>query len=787
MKLTTSFKKPHLKFLFLLNLVVLLLFGTTLKTTAQTREKPTLCVGQYQTPEEGKQQLERFAKSYNNVDEWEARAKNTREGILKGAELFPMPAHGYQNKIYRNYREYEGYSVINVAFESQPGVYATGSLYKPLIIDGKIPAILCPHGHWNVDGDYGRYRPDMQKRCATLAKMGAVVLSIDMVGYGEMREAGWIHKHEKALKQQLWNSIRAVDFLSSLPEVDTKRIGVTGASGGGTQSFLLAAVDDRIAVSVPVVMVSASFFGGCVCESGMPIHKSASHETNNADIAALTAPRPQLIISDGKDWTKNVPDIEFPYIQNVYKLYGKEDLVENVHFANEGHDYGFTKRKAMYPFMAKHLGLDISKVEDKNGEIDESGVVIEEPYQMHIFNSTFPFPLNMVRQNDLAWENYLDKTPLVYIDNSFDNASHFNWELDADGVVNIYQEYDHQREEFNRASEHYHFLVEAKAGSDISILFNNFSNIYNGRLYTFNKDVTSCVVSDDGKNWKHIDVEVLNNMRTKITVHMNSDSLYVAGVDPYGTTGLKELFAQIEGNKKANIETIGKSVQGRDISIIRIGDENAPHRVFIRARAHPWEPGGNWVVEGIIDELLNGKSAKKYLKNYVVYILPMANIDGVANGKTRFNMRGVDLNRGLDKPANKKFAPENVAMEQWLLKMIKQGEKPDLAIDYHNDSSGTIILAAASEGREKYVENMKTFVGLVRKETWFNDNPVINSGSGGTSFSEGIMHQFNIPSMVFELNVQQLNGDGKKPLSGDWILLGRQMCGVFDNYFKTTK
>ena len=782
-----SVKKSYVNFLFLLSVVVVFFLGTTLRTTAQTQNKSTLCVGQYQTPEEAKQQLERFAKSYSNLEEWEARAKNIKENILKGAELFPMPQHGFQNKIYRNFREYEGYSVINVAFESLPGVYVTGSLYKPLNIEGKIPAILCPHGHWNEDGNYGRYRPDMQKRCATLAKMGAVALSIDMVGYGEMREAGWVHKHEKALKQQLWNSIRAVDFLRSLPEVDTKRIGVTGASGGGTQSFLLAAVDDRIAVSVPVVMVSADFFGGCVCESGMPIHKSASHETNNAEIAALTAPRPQLIISDGKDWTKNVPEVEFPYIQNIYKLYEKADLVENVHFGNEGHDYGYTKRKAMYPFMAKHLGLDLSKVEDKNGEIDESSVVIEEPYQMHVFNSTFPSPVNMVRQNDFAWDNYLKKTPLIYIDNSFDNASQFNWELDANGVVNIYQNYDHQREDFNRASEHWHFLVEAKAGSDITIMMQNFANVYDGRPYTFNKDVTLCVVSDDGKKWRHIDVEVLNNIRTKFTVHMNSDSLFVASVEPYGTTNLKKLLSQIEGNSKVNIETIGKSVQGRDISIIRIGDENAPHRVFIRARAHPWEAGGNWVVEGIVDELLNGKSAKKYLDNYVVYILPMANIDGVANGKTRFNMRGIDLNRGLNKIANKKLAPENYAMEQWLLKMIKKGMKPELAIDYHNDSSGSVIFGAASEGRETYVKNMNTFIELARKDTWFKDNPMYFTHTGSVSFSEGIISQFDIPSLVFELNVQQLNSDGKKPLSDDWILLGRQMCNVFDNYFKTIK
>jgi len=263
-----------------------------------------LCMGHHWTEDEALMMMKEFEQEWDDLESWEKRADRIKQGILEGLQFDKMPEiAGEFNPIINNTRNMDGYIVENIAIESFPGFYITGNLYRPSEEREKYAAILCPHGHAKDK----RLREDVQIRSAVFARMGAIVFAYDMIGFGESLQVD--HHMPIAGLLQTWNSKRVLEYLLSRPDVDPDRIGMTGGSGGGTQTFLLTAIDDRIKVSVPAVQVSAHFFGGCVCESGMPIHKSQDHQTNNVEIAALCAPRPLLLISNGGDWTSNTPRV----------------------------------------------------------------------------------------------------------------------------------------------------------------------------------------------------------------------------------------------------------------------------------------------------------------------------------------------------------------------------------------------------------------------------------------------------------------------------------------------
>ena len=373
---------------------LLLLFALTITTLANAQED-MLCMGKHWTEDEANLVMKQFASEWDDLPSWEQRADIIRAGIISGMKLDKMPdIKGNFNPIIRNKRIMDGYTVENVAIESFPGFYITGNIYQPLEPRNKNAAILSPHGHLSDK----RLKEDVQTRCAVLARMGAIVFAYDMVGFAESKQV--THEIPIALLLQTWNSKRVLEYLISRADVDPERIGMTGGSGGATQTFVLAAIDDRIRASVPTVQVSAHFFGGCVCESGMPIHKSKIHQTNNVEIAALCAPRPLLLISNGADWTRNTPRIEYPYIQKVYAQYNAEHKAENVHLPAEKHDYGFSKRAAAYMFFSYHLHLDQRKnVTVKNGGVQEDFVTILPQDDLKIFTATNPRPADAIMGN----------------------------------------------------------------------------------------------------------------------------------------------------------------------------------------------------------------------------------------------------------------------------------------------------------------------------------------------------------------------------------------------------
>ncbi len=372
------------------------------------------------------------------------------------------------------------------------------------------------------------------------------------------------------------------------------------------------------------------------------------------------------------------------------------------------------------------------------------------------------------------------KHPLSYISTNFENASQLDWVIDADGVVQITLNYDHERSSTNRANGHWHFQVVGERGSTITILLKDFRNIWNGRPGVPISEKTNTLVSADGRNWRIIPATLVNDTQLKFTLPMDSDKMYVASVEPYRISDLDKFLGEIKNSPLVEITPVGHTVEGRRLEIIRVGKVDAPYRILLRARSHSWEPGGNWVIQGLVRSLLE-KDGARYLERYCLYIMPMANKDGVARGRTRFNTAGKDLSREWDLPADSTLTPEKYALESWLIKMIKDGKKPHLAIDLHNDQGGNLHINLPTSDNKSYTENLKRFEGLLLKHTWFREggSHVKNPGS----FGEGLHRRFGVDACVYELNYEWAKGLNKKPLGKDWEQLGTQLRDVFYAYF----
>ena len=357
---------------------------------------------------------------------WVARAEQVRRRVLVATGLWPMPTKTPANAVVHGKVDRQGYTVERVYLESFPGHFVTGSLYRPQGRSGKLPAVLCPHGHWAggrftdageenakkaiVEGAerfVSGGRSPLQARCAQLARMGCVVFHYDMVGYADSVQVPFELAHgfskqrpefdtpenwgffstQAELRQQsimglqTYNSIRALDWLSQLPDVDPARIGVTGASGGGTQTFILSAIDPRPIAVFPAVMVSTAMQGGCTCENCCLLRVG----TGNIEFAAMTAPR-ALGMTGANDWTKELAAKGLPQLKQHYAMLGASDLVAAKVMTHFGHNYNFVSREVMYHWFNKHLALGLPEP------------IIEEDFdrlstaEMTVWDATHPKP-----------------------------------------------------------------------------------------------------------------------------------------------------------------------------------------------------------------------------------------------------------------------------------------------------------------------------------------------------------------------------------------------------------
>ncbi|QDU81425.1 Acetyl xylan esterase (AXE1) [Polystyrenella longa] len=354
-----------------------------------------------------------------DLESWLAERQKLKTQVAVSNGLWPMPPQEPLNPTIHGKINRGDYTIEKVYFESHPGHYVSGNLYRPVHYSGRIPGILCPHGHWQ-DGRFykapeekamgqlangaekhlsGAYYP-VQARMAQLARLGCVVFHYDMVGYADSQQVGhggWFQNVDAELRLQngmglqTFNSIRSLDFLLSLPEVDPDRIGVTGSSGGGTQTFMLCALDERPDVAFPAVMVSTGMQGGCVCENASYLRQ----DINNVAIAALFAPKP-LAMSGANDWTIEIETKGLPELKTIYSLYGKEQWVAAQAWPEFQHNYNSVAREAMYSWMIEYLDLDadIPLIEEDFWPVP--------PEELSVFDDDHPLPANAKTGAELA-------------------------------------------------------------------------------------------------------------------------------------------------------------------------------------------------------------------------------------------------------------------------------------------------------------------------------------------------------------------------------------------------
>lgn len=373
---------------------------------------------------------------------------------------------------------------------------------------------------------------------------------------------------------------------------------------------------------------------------------------------------------------------------------------------------------------------------------------------------------------------------LAFIDTSIENASPVWYEQDADGVYQVYLLYDHERDAPNRAAGHIHFVLVGRPGARLTLELRNLDNIWNGQHGSVARELTTIAISPDGRAWTKVPTEAIGDDRIQLTVTLPGERLHVARLEPYRLSDLDALLARVRAHPSATVTTIGQTVEGRPLEIVHIGHDDAPFRVFLRARAHPWESGSSWVAHGLIERLLrDDPDTRALLSRIAVDVLPMANKDGVARGRTRFNLLGKDLNRNWDRPADAALAPENAALERWLEGRIAAGRPPSLAIELHNDGRGLLHISRPPvPGLQDHLARMARLETLLREHTWFTEGHTDGAFRNSGTLGDGWLERYGIDAVVHELNANWIAGLEDYPSGEHWRAYGAALPTVFDAY-----
>lgn len=389
--------------------------------------------------------------------------------------------------------------------------------------------------------------------------------------------------------------------------------------------------------------------------------------------------------------------------------------------------------------------------------------------------------------NQIAWSfevigQNVKPPDFKFIDSYFENASPLMWEIAGDTAVKIELIYNYERESVNRASGHWYFMIEADPGTELNLILSNMVNIYNGKKTGFvgnKEEFVACYFSEDQENWKGVKTRRLpNNLDFQVKYKMKNDKVYIARMPPYTEKDLEEWKGSIAKQEEVEIIPAGKTVEGRPLEIVRVGNPDAKFSVLMRVRAHAWETAGNFVVEGLVQEYL---SNQKDYQDLCYYIMPMANKDAVSRGMTRFNTKGVDLNRGWFQEPDSINAPEKLALENFIKKLIANGKKPALAIDFHCDDYGYIHLTVPKKSDSDYSDNMIHLHSILSENTWFSQRLYTNKNPTG-NLADGMYHRYGIDGLIFEFNANYIEKLDKIPESKDWMSFGAKLNFVFREY-----